>query len=100
MEVWSGHAFMSPVMIRFSGCAAAQLVTSVACVSRSVESYGSRWVDISVMSRALKVMVAYATLRSLLFTSSYRSEVWIGNDDRIRLPFPLEDHCPYSCAKT
>ena len=28
IDDWSGHAFMSPVMMRFSGCAAAHPVTS------------------------------------------------------------------------
>ena len=38
IEVWSGHAFMSPVRIRFSGCEPDHHVTSLACVRRSAAS--------------------------------------------------------------
>ena len=78
MEVWSGHAFMSPVMMRFSGCTADQLVTSVACSSRRAWSFGSRWVLTSVMSRLFTVIVTSAMLRSAFRTSSYRSDTLIG----------------------
>src|SRR5882672_2156962 len=100
IEAWSGHAFMSPVKILFSGSGAAQDVTSCACASLSEASYGSRWLEISVIRAPFHVTTPSARLRSALCTSRWRFTYSNGTVERITFILPFDDHCPYSWAVT